>query len=107
LIHSTSLSQTVDAFNAALFERRRSPPPNARRSRAGSRPGQGLPGAYAGNVRLALLRNVTRHVVFTGERITSASGAAHPGREACRALRLLSVRDRALSAALDSGLSTG
>jgi hypothetical protein len=101
LIHSDSLSQTVDALNAAVFERR--PLPAAERKQVArwiaSR--QGLPGAYAGTFAGFAAERIKGIVLFTGERISSASARHIVGEEACRALRLLDVRDRTVSAALD------
>ena len=62
---------------------------------------QGLPGAYAETFAGFAAERDKGIVVFTGERITSASARHILGEEACRALRLLSVRDRVVSAALD------
>jgi hypothetical protein len=95
LIDRTSLSQTVDAINAAHVA--------GRTLTAGERAEvarwiagrQGLPGAYADIV------------LFTGERITSASARHILGEEASRALRQLRVRDPNVTRALeraDSGL---
>lgn len=61
---------------------------------------QGLPGAYAGTFATFAAEREKGIVVFTGERITSASARHIMGEEGCRALRLLRVRDAAVSAAL-------
>ena len=84
-----------------MFDRR--PLPAAERKRVArwiaSR--QGLPGAYADTFAGFATERDKGIVLFTGERITSASARHIVGEEACRALRLLGVRDRAVSAALD------
>jgi hypothetical protein len=101
LIHSASLSQTVDALNAAVFERRPLPATERKRVARWIASRQGLPGAYAETFAGFAGERSKGIVVFTGERITSASARHIVGEEACRALQLLGVRDRAVSAALD------
>lgn len=101
LINARSLSQTVDAVHAAMFEPGKSLAPSERKATArwiAAR--QGLPRAYGGTFAGfdgELARGV---VLFTGERITSASARHILGEESCRALQLLNVRDRDVSAAL-------
>jgi len=101
LIHSASLSQTVDALNAAVFERRSLAATDRRQVAQWIASRQGLPGAHAETFAGFAAERDKGIVVFTGERITSASARHILGEEACRALRLLSVRDRVVSAALD------
>ena len=109
LINKASLSQTVDAIQAADFDGR--PLTAAERSEtarwiAGR---QGLPGCYAGTFAGFPAERSKGIVLFTGERITSASARHILGEEASRALRRLGVRDgsvaRALAAA-DDGMLT-
>ena len=107
LINTASLSQTVDAINAARFERRT--PKAAERARAARwiAARQGLPGAYAGTFAGFPAERSKGIVLFTGERIASASARHILGEEASRALRQLRVRDPNVTRALegaDSGL---
>jgi hypothetical protein len=94
LVDQTSLAQTLDNVNEALFYGR--PQPAASRSEAAgwlaSR--QGLPGAYAGVFApVEDYRTGSRLGLFTGELRSSRGGAAHIlGEETCRALALLDVR---------------
>jgi hypothetical protein len=101
LIHSSSLSQTVDAVNAALFDQRALAVTERRQAARWIASRQGLPGAYAETFAAFASERDKGIVVFTGERITSASARHIVGEEACRALRSLGVRDRVVSAALD------
>jgi hypothetical protein len=107
LIDRTSLSQTVDAINAAHVA--------GRTLTAGERGEvarwiagrQGLPGAYADTFAGFPSERSKGIVLFTGERITSASARHILGEEASRALRQLRVRDPDVTRALeraDSGL---
>jgi hypothetical protein len=100
-IHEASLSQTVDAVNAALFERRTIPAAQRKLIAKWITERQGLPGAYAGTFAGFAAERERGVVVFTGERITSASARHILGEEACRALRLLRVRDSAVQQALE------
>jgi hypothetical protein len=100
LVNPTSLSQTVDAINAAMFEKRA--------LSAGERSGvarwivgrQGLPGAYADTFAGFPAEREHGIVLFTGERINSASARHILGEEASRVLRLLRVGDSGVTAAL-------
>src|SRR4026209_2670693 len=102
LINKTSLSQTIDAINTAHFD--------GRTLAAAERGGaarwiaarQGLPGASAGAFAGSSSERSKGIVLFTGERIASASGRHILGEEASRALRLLRVRDRSVTRALDA-----
>jgi hypothetical protein len=101
LIDATSLGQTVDAINEAMFERR---PLSAADREGASRwiaGRQGLPGAYGDTFAGFASERQKGIVLFTGERIASASARHILGEEASRALRLLRVRDAAVTAALD------
>jgi hypothetical protein len=101
VIHETSLSQTLDALHElALDERTLSQVERTAIAHwIASR--QGLPGAYAdtfagfpGELDKGIL-------VFTGERITSASARHILGEESSRVLRLLGVPDPGVQAALE------
>lgn len=107
VIREGSLSQTLDALGALAFEGRALPAPERVRAARWIAARQGLPGAYGDTFSgfpAELARGI---VVFTGERITSASARHILGEEASRALRLLRVRDPKARAALeraDAGL---
>lgn len=101
LVHSGSLSETVDAVNEAIANDVKI----SARERAvvarwiASR--QGLPGAYADT--FAGFEAELQHGIklFTGERVTSASARHILGEESCRVIRQLGVRDRSVQQALD------
>lgn len=102
LTSRTSLSQTVDAVNAAYFDGG-APAASERREVARWIAGrQGLPGAYAGTFAGFPAERSKGIAVFTGERIASASARHILGEEASRALRLLRVRDAIVTRALDA-----
>ena len=107
LINKASLSQTVDALNAAYFEGRTLTAAERGRTARWIAARQGLPGGYGGTFAGFPSERSSGIVLFTGERITSASARHILGEETSRALRQLRVRDanvtRALQAA-DSGL---
>jgi len=107
LINRTSLSQTVDAINAAQFEGRALAVTERSQAARWIAARQGLPGAYGGTFAGFPSERSRGIVLFTGERIASASARHILGEEASRALRLLRARDgrvtRALGAA-DEGL---
>ena len=101
LINTASLSQTVDAVNAAHFEGRAfasSERDGVARWIAGR---QGLAGAYAETFAGFPSERSNGIVLFTGERITSASARHILGEEASRALRQLRVRDPGVTGALE------
>jgi hypothetical protein len=101
MISERSLSQTVDAVNAALFQQQKLSR-DVRRSLAHWIAGrQGLPGSYAETFAGFPSERTLGIVLFTGERITSASARHILGEEASRALRQLDVRDRVVSSALE------
>jgi len=101
LIDPESLSATVDAVNAAMFERRKLTARERRKTALWIAGRQGLPGAY-GDTFAGFPRERQKGIVlFTGERIWSASARHILGEEAARGLRLLGMRDAAVRAALD------
>ena len=101
MIHRESLSRTVDAVEELTFEHRKLPPAERKRVAQWIAARQGLPGAYADTFAGFAAERQEGIVVFTGERITSASARHILGEEACRALRTLGVRDAKLRAALE------
>jgi hypothetical protein len=101
LINKTSLSRTVDAINAALFDGRALATAERGQAARWITGRQGLPGAY-GDTFAGFPSERSRGIVlFTGEHIASASARHILGEEASRALRLLRVRDRNVTRALD------
>src|SRR5687767_11441368 len=101
LIHKTSLSQTVDHVNAALFDGRTLAAAERNQLASWIAARQGLPGAYGGTFAGFPAERSNGIVLFTGERIASASARHILGEEASRALRLLGVRDPRVTRALD------
>jgi hypothetical protein len=107
LIDRTSVSQTVDAINAAHFEGRTPAAAERRQAAQWIAARQGLPGCYANTFAGFPAERSRGIALFTGERIASASARHILGEEASRALRWLKVRDRSVAAALaaaDDGL---
>ena len=102
LIDETSLSQTVDAVNAAHFDGRALTAAERGRAARWIAARQGLPGAYGGTFAGFPRERSNGIVLFTGERITSASARHILGEEAARALRMLRVRDRDVTRALNA-----
>ena len=102
LINQTSLSLTVDALNAAQFEGRRLPASDRGTVARWIAARQGLPGAYAETFAGFPAERAKGIVLFTGERITSASARHILGEEASRALRLLRVKDSGVTRALEA-----
>jgi hypothetical protein len=100
LINRTSLSQTVDAINAADFDGRHLTAAERREAARWIAARQGLPGSYAGTFAGFPAERSKGIVLFTGERITSASARHILGEETSRALRLLEVPDRGVARAL-------
>jgi hypothetical protein len=101
LIDRASLSRTVDAINAAHFSGRvltAAERGQAARWIAGR---QGLPGAYGGTFAGFPAERSSGIVLFTGERIASASARHILGEEASRVLRRLRVRDSSVTRALE------
>ena len=108
LINRTSLSQTVDAINAAHFDGRTLAAAERGQARTVDQPdATGLPAGLRRHIRRISLRALQGIVLFTGERIASASARHILGEEASRALRQLRVQDPNVTRALegaDSGL---
>ena len=102
MIHTTSLSQTVDAINAAQFDGRALAPAERGQTARWIAARQGLPGAYGGTFAGFPSERSKGIVLFTGERITSASARHILGEETSRALRWLRVRDRGVTRALEA-----
>ena len=102
LIHKTSLSQTVDHVNAALFDGRTLAAAERAQLARWIVARQGLPGAYGGTFAGFPAERSHGIVLFTGERIASASARHILGEEASRALRLLRVRDHSTTTALEA-----
>ncbi|MEX0777062.1 MAG: hypothetical protein WD042_15265 [Phycisphaeraceae bacterium] len=105
LIVASSLAETVEAVNEAWFEGRCVAADERLAAARWIAARQGLPGSYAGS--FALLPDEARQGVrlFTGERATNAGARHILGQEACRVLRLMKVRDRAVDAALATATS--
>jgi hypothetical protein len=99
LIHRTSLAETIDALNAAQFDGHAIPAAERAQAARWIAGRQGVAGAYAGT--FAGFPSERSVVLFTGERITSASARHILGEEASRALRLLRVRDLEVTRALE------
>ena len=93
MIHETSLSRTVDALNELAFEQRELPSAGRALVAQWIAGRQGLKGAYADMFAGFPAELEQGVVVFTGERITSASARHILGEEASRALRLLRSSD--------------
>jgi hypothetical protein len=101
LVHAKSLSQTVDAVNAALFGEQALPAAERKHVAGWLAARQGLPGAYADTFAGFPDERERGIVVFTGERITSASARHILGEETCRVLQQLGVSDGSVRAALE------
>jgi|RhiMethySRZTD1v2_1073278.scaffolds.fasta_scaffold500812_2 hypothetical protein len=107
LIDRASLSQTIDAINAAHFDDRPLAAAERRQAARWIAARHGLPGCYAGTFAGFPAERSRGIVLFTGERIQSASARHILGEEASRVLRLLHVEDRRVARALaeaDDGL---
>jgi hypothetical protein len=101
LINQASLSQTVDAINAVHFDGRTLASAERRDAARWIAGRQGLPGAYGGTFAGFPDERSRGIVLFTGERITSASARHILGEEASRVLRQLHVRDAGVTRALE------
>jgi hypothetical protein len=101
LIDTASLSETVDAINAAFFERRTLPAVERGTAAQWIAGRQGLPGAYADTFAGFPIERSKGIALFTGERIASASARHILGEESSRALRRLRVRDANVTRALE------
>jgi hypothetical protein len=102
LINRTSLSQTVDAITAAQFDGRALAATERRQAARWIAARQGLSGSYGGTFAGFPSERSKGIVLFTGERIASASARHILGEEASRALRLLRVRDHSVTRALEA-----
>ena len=102
LITRTSLSQTVDAINATQFDGRGLATSERSAVARWIAARQGLPGAYGGTFAGFPAERSRGIVLFTGERIASASARHILGEEASRVLRLLRVQDRNVTRALEA-----
>jgi hypothetical protein len=100
LINRASLSKTVDAIHAAHFDGRSLPADERDRAARWIVGRQGLPGAYGGTFAGFPSERSKGIVLFTGERIASASARHILGEEASRALRRLRVRHPEVTRAL-------
>jgi hypothetical protein len=107
LINRASLSQTVDAIHAAQFDGGTLTVTERAQAARWIAARQGLPGAYGGTFAGFPSERAKGIVLFTGERVASASARHILGEEASRALRQLRVRDPNVTRALenaDSGM---
>jgi hypothetical protein len=95
------LAETLDAINAALFDGRTLTAVERGQTARWIAGRQGLPGAYGGTFAGFLSERSKGIVLFTGERIASASARHILGEEASRALRQLRVRDLQVTRALE------
>jgi len=102
IINRTSLSQTVDAINAARIDGHALAATERREMARWIASRQGLPGSYAGTFAGFPSERSRGIVLFTGERIASASARHILGEEASRALRWLRVRDSSVMRALEA-----
>jgi hypothetical protein len=100
VIEADSLSATVDAVNSAFFDGRTLSTRERLRVARWIAGRQGLPGAYADTFAGFPSERQKGITVFTGERVGSASARHILGEEACRALRLLDVREPSVGDAL-------
>lgn len=101
MIHKASLSQTVDAVNELIFDGQKCDSAERKSVAQWIASRQGLPGAYGDTFAGFPGERTKGIVVFTGERITSASARHILGEETSRALRWLGVRDAKVQAALE------
>jgi hypothetical protein len=102
LISRRSLSETVDAINAAHVEERTIAASVRAQAARWIAARQGLPGSYGGTFAGFPSERAHGIVLFTGERIQSASARHILGEEASRVLRLLRVKDAAITRALEA-----
>jgi hypothetical protein len=102
MINRASLSKTVDAISAAQFGGRTLAPAERGRVARWIASRQGLAGAYGGTFAGFPSERSKGIVLFTGERIASASARHILGEEASRALRQLRVRDSKVTQALEA-----
>jgi len=102
LINRASLSQTVDAINDAYFYGRTLAAAERGQAAQWIAERQGLDWAYGDTFAGFPAERSKGIVLFTGERIASASARHILGEEASRALRLLCMRDRSVTRALEA-----
>jgi hypothetical protein len=87
-----SLGDTLDAVNAALFNREPIPPPMLEEAALWIADRQGLPGAYAGMFAPTDHDYAFGTLTFTGEAVKSGAAVGHVlSEEACRVLFRLGV----------------
>jgi hypothetical protein len=101
MINRASLSQTIDAINAVHFDGRTLTAAERGQAARWIAARQGLPGAYGGTFAGFPAERSKGIVLFTGERIASASARHILGEEASRVLRQLGVRDPNVTRALE------
>lgn len=101
MINRASLSKTLDAVNAVAFDQRELPSGERKLIARWIAARQGQTGAYGDTFAGFPAERQKGIVVFTGERITSASARHILGEEASRVLRLLDVREPKIQAALE------
>lgn len=101
LVCQDSLSETVDATNAAIADGVKLSVGDRKAAARWIASRHGQPGAYANT--FAGFESEQRDGIrlFTGERVNSASARHILGEEACRVLMLLNVRDKVVQGALD------
>lgn len=101
LVHSESLSETLDAVHEAIADGVKISASERKNVARWIASRQGLPGAYA-NTFAGFEHEQRRGIrLFTGERVNSASARHILGEEACRVLRQLNVRNKAVQHALE------
>jgi hypothetical protein len=101
LIHSDSLSETVDAVNEAFADGVKLSKAECEGVARWIAARQGLPGAYGDTFAGFETEQKNGIQLFTGERVNSASARHILGEEACRVLLQLRVRDDLVQKALD------
>jgi hypothetical protein len=102
VIKKTSLSRTLDGLNAVHFDNVALGTAERRHVALWIAGRQGLPGAYGGTFAGLPAERTQGIVLFTGERIQSASARHILGEEASRALRLLRVSDASVTRAIEA-----
>jgi len=105
LIHTRSLSETVDAVNEATFFGHAISAPDRREVARWIAARQGAPGAYGQLFAGFPSESASGIRLFTGERVTSASARHILGEESCRALLLLESDDAMATAALNRAMA--
>src|SRR5262245_54969408 len=100
MIHTGSLSDTVDAVNEAIANGLKISASDRKAAARWIASRQGLPGAYANTFAGFESERQQGIRLFTGERVNSASARHILGEEACRALRQLDVHNQDVRYAL-------